>query len=521
MSCPRVMLLSTDDHTLGIQTTGSIVLEETGIDPTLAYLPSHLPRYPASIEHRIVEAIANEIEQDASRPTIIGFSLKELSLSRSTQLASSLKERFRDRVTIVAGGAYASLAAEAVINAFDHVVVGSGIGILPIINSIAHSDRADRVISRPPQAFHYPLFKEALVLDVNGRIKHSLTRPLAHAQYKQAPAIEVVAGSGCSYACTFCEVSALKEMFGKQYKIAISSPQSIIELIANSVSAGGAKYVYFFDEDFLLKSQSWIDEFAALYAARVGLPFFIFATPASVARSPRKLLALAAVGLDTVNMGVQSGSGRISIDLFGRYKDAGAVREAVHFLVELYQAGKITSPPMLDVIALNPYEGAPDVAQTLELLLALPTPFETAVHCMSLFEGTPLKSKAVREGRIPNTYRFQYDLHDFESRLWSNELKLDYTDIRSLQWLHLNVLLYSLNGVHTKREDERWAGALTEEKLRQEWARNGNIALSHILGLIHRIPNPMENNWYAWERSLANISSVKEGWEQHASAAAA
>ena len=220
-------------------------------------------------------------------------------------------------------------------------------------------------------------------------------------------------------------------------------------------------------------------------------------------------------------MGVQSGSAPISIDLFGRYKDAGAVREAVYFLVELYQRGKLTSPPMLDVIALNPYERPQDVVQTLELLLALPTPFEAAVHCMSLFEGTRLKSKALHEGRIPISYRFRYDLHDFELRLWSNELELDYSNSKSLQWLHLNALLYGLNGVHMARGDQRWAGTLLEEELRQEMAHNGNVSHRHILGLVHSLPNPMKNSWYAWERSPVRISSVKEGWEHHASAAAA
>lgn len=520
MSQPKVVLLSTDDHTLGIQTVGSIVLEERGIDPILAYLPSHLPRYPEPILRQIVQAISNEIEQDQER-AIIGLQLKELSLERSRQLARCLKDRFRDQATLVAGGTFASLAPEAVTDVFDHVVVGSGTGIIPIVDAVADNKRADPVIVRPPQEFHYPLFKEALVLGDDGRVRLGFTRPLAHPQYKRNPALEIVAGSGCSYACSFCEVSALKERFGRQYKIAISSPRAIVELMVEAISNNDAKYIYFFDEDFLLKSQSWIEEFATLYAARIRLPFFIFATPASVTRSPGKLLTLAAVGLDTVNMGVQSGSAPISIDLFGRYKDAGIVREAVHFLVELHRAGKVTSPPMLDVIALNPYEGTKDVAQTLELLLALPTPFETVVHCMSLLEGTPLKSKALREGKIPDSYRFRYDLHDFESRLRSNELELDYSNPKSLEWLHLNALLYGLNGIHTVRGGRRWAGNFTEEELRKELTRNGNVSLRHVLGLVHRVPSPMKNSWYAWERSAVRISPVKESWEEHASTAAA
>jgi hypothetical protein len=520
MPHPTVILLSTDDHTLGIQTVGTMVLKERGIDPVLAYLPSHLPRYPEAVEQQIIDVIAREIAQ-APADVVIGLSLKELSLGRSMQLAKSLKVQFRDRATIVAGGSYASLAPEAIVDAVDHVMVGSGIGIIPILDAVAGGGRADPIVARPPREFQYPLFKEAWILGDDGRIRRGRTRPLAHPQYNRTPALEILAGSGCSYACSFCEVSALKEIFGKQYKIANSAPREIIELAANAVEADHVKYVYFFDEDFLLKPQSWIEEFATLYAARIALPFFIFATPASVIRSPARLHALAAAGLDTVNMGVQSASPQISVDLFGRDKDAGIMREAVHFLVDLHKTGKLSSPPMLDLIALNPYEEAHHVMQTLELLLTLPTPFETVVHCMSLFSGTALHTRALQEGKVPATYRFRYDLHDFKSRMRTNELKLDYSNPERLDWLHLNALLCGMRGVHTGQASWRQAGNFAEQEVRFEMRRRGNISLRGVLGLIGSLPDPMESSRYAWEQSLARINPVKEGLQAHASAAAA
>lgn len=46
----KIILVTTDNHTLGIQTVASIICRETNILPVMFYLPSNLPEYPFQIE---------------------------------------------------------------------------------------------------------------------------------------------------------------------------------------------------------------------------------------------------------------------------------------------------------------------------------------------------------------------------------------------------------------------------------------------------------------------------------------
>lgn len=384
---------------------------------------------------------------------------------------------------------------------FDHVVVGSGEGVVPILQAIENGKIAPRLIQRPPSKFIYPLFKDAYVLDGSGQIVRARVRPLVHPQYRRKPSMEMMLEVGCSYACSFCEVAALREMFGKQYRILSSQPEQAADIIREQIGLSpGIEYVYFFDEDFLLKSERWIGMFAEKYAS-IGLPFFIFATPRSVSRGKGKLSALADVGLDTVNMGVQSGSERTARDLFGRKENRAEIISVLGVLTSLYRNGRVTSPPMVDWIILNPYETSADAMETIRLLRDLPLPFEAVMHCMSFFRGTPLYAKAAEEGVIPAEYRFRYDLHDFLNRIKSNEFRLDFTSRPNLEWLKCNTILAGMNGLHAIKGGTRYFGGIVENDLPRYLETE--MSLKEILELATSLPNPMDGCLFPWEQKYA------------------
>lgn len=57
----KIMLVTTDNHTLGIQTVASIICRGVNILPVMFYLPSNLPEYPPQIEANILQHINREI----------------------------------------------------------------------------------------------------------------------------------------------------------------------------------------------------------------------------------------------------------------------------------------------------------------------------------------------------------------------------------------------------------------------------------------------------------------------------
>jgi hypothetical protein len=84
----KVILITTDNHTLGIQSVAAILREGQGIEAKLFYLSSHLEEYPSDVLRRILDAFTQEIETGEEEPCVLfGFHLKELSLSRTLQLA--------------------------------------------------------------------------------------------------------------------------------------------------------------------------------------------------------------------------------------------------------------------------------------------------------------------------------------------------------------------------------------------------------------------------------------------------
>lgn len=451
------------------------------------------------MEARILDRLVKEVDQ-AQGKVLIGFQLKELSLSRSIQLATKIKQFRGNKVKLIAGGTYATAEHSALLGVFDYVVVGSGEGILKVLDTVFQGKDIDPVVMAPPIGFEYPLFSDCWVLNEKGDIKQQRLRPLVHPQYNARKALEMMLGIGCSYSCSYCEVAALRGIFGNRYKISFAKPEQAVELMSRELSQDpDIDYIYIFDEDFLLKPTWWIERFAQLYAENLGLPFFIFATPFSVRKWPRNVVALTYAGLDTINMGVQSGSEMVARGLLGRRESKDEIKMCVEFLAQLHVEGKIASPPMLDFIILNPYETLDDLLETCHLMRELPTPFDTVMHCMSFFRGTPLYDSAVNDGMIPTEYRFRHDLHDFMSRLLENELWLDYSNGKSRQWLFLNVLLYGMRGSHKVSEGTRYCGNLTETLLTEELARIKSVSYDDAVSLACSLPNPMEGAYFNWE----------------------
>jgi radical SAM superfamily enzyme YgiQ (UPF0313 family) len=444
---------------------------------------------------------------EAEGTVLIGFQLKELSLGRSVQLARKLKQYRGSKIKLIAGGTYATLAPSDLLGTFDYVVVGSGAGILSILDAEFGGKSIDPIVMAPPTSYEYPLFTDCWVLDDCGEITRGRLRHLVHPQYKNLKPLELMAGSGCSYSCSYCEVASLKTLFGNQYKVRFADPEQVVRLIKREINLDPEiRYIYFFDEDFLLKPTDWIKSFASLYGKSIGLPFFIFVTPFSALRFPDKVETLSRVGLDTINMGIQSGSEKIDRDLFGRKETKDQIRTSVDFLSKLYLEEKITSPPMLDFIISNPCETVDDILETINLIIELPTPFNAIMHCMSFFRGTPLYQKAFNEHRISKKYRFRYDLHDFMSRVRKNEWQLDYARKESVQWLFLNVLLYGMRGMHRVRRDTRCLGGVIEVQLKQYISCLDRVTFDQIISIARALPNPMDDIYFTWEMSSNPIS---------------
>lgn len=497
----KIILVTTDNHTLGIQTISNIIYKKTGILPVMFYLPLNLLIYPPRIKTKILEYIIEEIDS-VEETVLIGFQLKELSLKRSIQLARDLKQHRGNKIKLVAGGTYATFSPQTLLDTFDYVVVGSGSGILLVVDAVSRGDDIYPIVQATPSDYEYPLFTDSWILDSSGEIIKGRLRRLVHSQYRNTNALEFMTGIGCSYSCSYCEISSLRVLFGNKYKVSYSDPKKVAEMICNEKTLNpNINYIYFFDEDYLLKPISWIETFAHLYKMSIDIPFFIFATPISILKYPDKLDILSEAGLDTVNMGVQSGSEYITKRLLGRRENKDDVRKCVQVLTDLYLDGSTSSPPMLDFIILNPYETPNNLLETIDLIQSLPTPFNAIMHCMSFFRGTQLFGKAKCDGVISQDYELRYDLRDFMSRVVRNTLGLNYSMERPLQWLFLNTLMFGMNGMHQNVNGVRYLGSLASNRLNELKRLVNVLSYNDIISLAESFPNPINEAQIPWERT--------------------
>ncbi len=370
------------------------------------------------------------------------FSVRELERLRSFQVADELRKRgFK---TIV-GGTYVFSNIKESHKHFDTVVVGDAKNALDKI-----LDGQMGVIEGgvgEPEIESYDIL---LFYLEKGRIKKSSSglRPLKHPQYKQKNELSFTTQRGCSQSCPYCEVAQLRKIF-PNYELRKKPLEKVLDYVKEKTKEINPDYIHIWDEDFLLHSNYEIDKFVELYK-EIEVPFFIFATPKTVIHRKDKLKKLALVGLNQVNIGVQSGSERIQKELFGRKESLREGREATKFLVELHKDNSETmDPPMIDFITLNPYEKNEDICASINYALDLLKPFNLVAHIMNFFEGTPLKEDALRKGFINSDYSFDYDLHDFVNHA---------RDARrgrrknSPENIYLSSILFRMNGINNREK---------------------------------------------------------------------
>ena len=125
--------------------------------------------------------------------------------------------------------------------------------------------------------------------------------------------------------------------------------------------------VTFQDDCFMSIPFSVLEEFAAKWQDRIGLPF---AVTGLISRNvdSRKIRLLIAAGMFRVRMGIQSGSPR-TLKFFRRPDSVDSIKAAVGVIHGFH---KFMMTPSYDVIVDNPTETAEDIAATVDLLHSRP-----------------------------------------------------------------------------------------------------------------------------------------------------
>ncbi len=186
--------------------------------------------------------------------------------------------------------------------------------------------------------------------------------------------LNLVSSRGCPYSCTWCA----KPIYGDQYFL--HSPERVVEDLAWLKKRHGFEHVWFCDDIFGLRAD-WLEGFAdGLEQRQLEIRFMIQARVDLLARH-EIVNPMVRAGLDTVWMGVESGSQKI-MDAMAKGITVEQVREATGLL----KAANVRVAFFLQFGYLG--EEKHDIEQTLDLVLEL-LPDEIGISVSYPLPGTP------------------------------------------------------------------------------------------------------------------------------------
>jgi anaerobic magnesium-protoporphyrin IX monomethyl ester cyclase len=210
------------------------------------------------------------------------------------------------------------------------------------------------------------------------------------------PILFVVTLRGCPHQCTYCNNCRYTKLFGYN-KIRFQSVDRVIdELIHILGLLDFIQFVGIADDDFLIRSQKSLEEFAEKYKKEIGLPFGIGFSANTY--NQEKIETLLDGGLKTVQMGVQSGSQRVNDKIYDRKIKISKTKRIIKEIQPYRQNQKLDV--LVDFIIDNPYETKDDIIQTYDYILAMPESIKINLFFLSFFPGTPIYDRALQDGII-------------------------------------------------------------------------------------------------------------------------
>jgi radical SAM superfamily enzyme YgiQ (UPF0313 family) len=216
----------------------------------------------------------------------------------------------------------------------------------------------------------------------------------------------IMASRGCPFACKYCINHVYRRMFEGYARVRSRSVSHVIEELLVATRKYDLKRIMFYDDVFAINKE-WADEFAHQYKSAIGLPFWCYTDP----RATRKenLAVLKDAGLDSVTMGIQSGSQRILDEVYDRHTPRDQILRAAHVIQDL---GLGCACDLMTFVA---GETEDDCRETFELLVDLPKEmFMLGFGKLTYYPGydiTSSKGDTEHSAMTPELYDYYHRLY--------------------------------------------------------------------------------------------------------------
>lgn len=405
----KVTIISVDKTIWGAGVLAlSSYLRKYGYDTNVIFLPTFCEEYSEEVLVQLTEICKGSF--------LISVSTMAHTSGKAFQIATYLKKL---GIPLVAGGIYPTLNPEKCLDYFNYVCVGEGeCALLELATcldkNVNHANIKNIWLKRGGKVIKNKLrdlikdintlpfpdydFKHQFIL-ISDNIVQMSEKYMNKGEHNQNDPslskmdyfVTVHSIRGCSHNCRYCCNYDLKILYKKcQHYTRIKCVKNLIsELKKIKKEIPKLRFIWFTDDDFLIRDLDSIKRFSKKYTGDIGLPFMCYITPTSI--DEIKLNELLVAGLRRVMVGIQSGSANTRFNVYNRLISNDIILHKAKILSRRL-IFKIF-PPEYQVINTTPFETEEDCFETLKLLYMLPRPYYLEVFNLIFFPGSRFAKK--------------------------------------------------------------------------------------------------------------------------------
>jgi anaerobic magnesium-protoporphyrin IX monomethyl ester cyclase len=363
---------------------------------------------------KIIESLKRE------RPDVIAFSFMSCVKEHYIDLARDIKQYID--IPIIIGGPAATFdqgLSDLEDSPFDGVCIGEGDyaiidfvneynygkNLTPISNFVIRSNNGGQLkgsllnLVDPQDQLPFPDRKIIYDKDVflrNSRIKMFMS------------------GRGCPYKCTYCFNHKYNTLYREKGRIVRHKSVDYFLEEIHQVQRDYPLEGIIFEDDIFILNKAWLEEFAAKYPKRIGLPYMCYVRPNLVTKEIAKLLRVS--GCYSVRVAIECGNETLRNQILKRnLRDDQIIKSCQMLNDEGLKIGTI------NILGL-PTETIPNMHETLNINRVC-KPAHVSANMFMVLPGVDLTFYAIQQGLLDNTFVTSKSTHHISQMKYPDDVK--------------------------------------------------------------------------------------------------